>query len=53
MLRRLHFDNLPSGGLLNIRGRVIGKLTDVTKTLLGDAKTQSEREYTPAAPSSH
>jgi hypothetical protein len=53
MLRRLHFDNLPSGGLLNIRGRVIGKLTDVTKTLLGDAKTQSEHDYAGRPASSH
>ena len=28
VIRRLHFDNLPSGGLLNIRGRVVGKLKD-------------------------
>ena len=53
MLRRLHFDNLPSGGLLNIRGRVIGKLTDVTKTLLGDAKTQNEHDYAGRPAASH
>lgn len=28
MLRRFRFDNLPSGGLLNIRGKVIGSLKD-------------------------
>ncbi len=28
VLRRFRFDNLPSGGLLNIRGRVIGSLQD-------------------------
>ena len=32
-LRRFRFDNLPSGGLLNIRGKVIGSLRD---QLLGD-----------------
>ena len=33
VLRRFRFDNLPSGGLLNIRGKVIGSLRD---QLLGD-----------------
>jgi hypothetical protein len=28
VLRRFRFDNLPSGGLLNIRGKVIGSLRD-------------------------
>ena len=35
VIRRLHFDNLPSGGLLNIRGRVIGKLKDALADELG------------------
>ena len=51
-LRRLHFDDLPSGGLMNVRGRVIGKLRDQTRQSLGDAKTVSERAYAsaPASP---
>jgi hypothetical protein len=28
LLRRFRFDNMPSGGLINIRGKVIGKLRD-------------------------
>jgi hypothetical protein len=45
LLRRLHFDNLPSGGVMNVRGRVIGKLRERTAAFLRDAKTQSERAY--------
>jgi hypothetical protein len=33
VLRRFRFDNLPSGGLLNIRGKVVGSLRD---QMLGD-----------------
>jgi len=44
-LRRLHFDELPSGGLLDIRGKVIGKLRDQTRVALDEAKTVSERAY--------
>jgi hypothetical protein len=28
VLRRYRFDNMPSGGLINIRGRAIGALRD-------------------------
>jgi len=45
ILRRLHFDELPSGGLINVRGKVIGKLRGAMRTSLGDAKTVSERAY--------
>jgi len=45
LLRRLHFDNLPSGGVMNVRGRVTGKLRERTAAFLRDAKTQSERAY--------
>ena len=45
LLSRLHFDNLPSGGLINIRGRVIGKLKDRTAASLRAAKAESERAY--------
>ncbi|HTR21282.1 MAG TPA: hypothetical protein VMH88_10545, partial [Gemmatimonadales bacterium] len=45
LLRHWHFDELPSGGLLNVRGRVIGKLRDQTTASLRDAKASSERAY--------
>jgi len=51
ILRRLHFDELPSGGLINVRGKVIGKLRDAMRTSLGDAKTVTERAYASAPPS--
>ena len=50
-LRRLHFDELPSGGLLNIRGKVTGKLRDQTGRELDHVKTTTERAYTGATPS--
>lgn len=53
LLRRLHFDNLPSGGLLDLRRRVIGKLRDRTAGLLRDARTTSEQAYATAAGRSH
>jgi len=37
VLRRYRFDNMPSGGLLNIRGRAVGALRD---QLLADLKRQ-------------
>jgi hypothetical protein len=52
LLRRLHFDDLPSGGLTNVRGRVIGKLRDATATFLRDVKTRSEQAYARAPASS-
>jgi hypothetical protein len=42
VLRRYRFDNLPSGGLLNIRGRVVGKLRDAMRTELARAKREYE-----------
>jgi len=45
LLHRLHFDNLPSGGLINVRGKVVAKLSDRTRTTLRDAKVQSEQAY--------
>jgi hypothetical protein len=39
VFRRFRFDNLPSGGLLNIRGRAIGALRD---QLLADLRRQKE-----------
>jgi len=51
-LRRLHFDELPSGGLLDVRGKVIGKVREATRTNLLNAKTTNERAYAAAPPSS-
>jgi hypothetical protein len=45
LLRRLHFDDLPSGGLINVRGKVIGKLREGTAAVLRDAKARSEEVY--------
>jgi hypothetical protein len=45
LVRRLHFDNLPSGGALNVRGRVIGELLRRTTANLRDTKVRSERAY--------
>jgi hypothetical protein len=45
VLSRLHFDNLPSGGLINIRHKVSGKLKDRLAASLGVAKASSEQAY--------
>jgi hypothetical protein len=42
VLRRFRFDNLPSGGLLNIRGKVIGSLRDQMLADLAREKTTAE-----------
>ncbi|HKW41083.1 MAG TPA: hypothetical protein VJN39_07535 [Gemmatimonadales bacterium] len=48
LLHRLHFDDLPSGGLMNVRGKVIGKVRDETMTFLRDVKRRSEQAYASA-----
>jgi hypothetical protein len=45
VLSRLHFDNLPSGGLINIRHRVSGQLKDRIAASLRVAKASSEQAY--------
>lgn len=45
ILRRLHFNDLPSGGIVNIRGKVTGKLRQRTEAFLRDTKTRSEAGY--------
>ena len=45
LLRRLHFDDLPSGGLVNVRGKVIGKMRDRTMAFLRDTKKASEQAF--------
>jgi hypothetical protein len=42
VLRRFRFDNLPSGGLLNIRGKVVGSLRDQMLSDLAREKTAAE-----------
>jgi hypothetical protein len=42
VLRRFRFDNLPSGGLLNIRGKVVGSLRDQILADLAREKTAAE-----------
>ncbi len=45
MLRRLHFDDLPSGGIINVKGKVIGKTHDRTLGFLRDTKKTTEQAY--------
>jgi hypothetical protein len=42
-VRRYRFDHLPRGGLLNIRGRVVGGLRDNVQADLARLKRESER----------
>lgn len=42
VLNRLHFDNLPNGGILNLRGKITGKLRDETVSYLGELKSGYE-----------
>jgi hypothetical protein len=44
-LLRLHFDNLPSGGPLDIRGKVVDGMRDRTREFLRRVKESSERAY--------
>jgi hypothetical protein len=47
LVRRFRFDDLPSGGLINIRGKVVGKLRDKTRADLEREKATSERALEP------
>jgi hypothetical protein len=42
VVQRMRFDHLPSGGLLNIRGRVIGKMNEALAGELRDRKAALE-----------
>jgi len=42
VVQRMRFDNLPSGGLLNIRGRVIGRMHDMLRAELVERKSTLE-----------
>jgi hypothetical protein len=43
VFRRFRFDNMPSGGLLNIRGRAVGALRDQLLADLNRQKATAER----------
>ncbi len=43
LLRRFRFDALPSGGLLNLRGRVMGKLRDQARADIEREKATAEQ----------
>jgi hypothetical protein len=43
VVQRMRFDHLPSGGLLNIRGRVIGKMHDALRADLEQRKAAFDR----------
>jgi hypothetical protein len=47
-IRRLHFDDLPSGGIVNIRGKVVGKTRDMMQQQLRDTKRASEQAFASA-----
>ena len=52
LLRRFRFDDLPSGGIMNIRGKVVGKLRDQMRVDLERQKAGSEKALgsTPGSP---
>lgn len=45
VLKRMRFDNLPSGGLLNIRGKVLSRMQESMRADLAQRKAGLEREY--------
>jgi hypothetical protein len=51
-LERMHFDNLPNGGLFHVRRRVIGQLLHRSEDRLRDAKARSEQAFARTAASS-
>lgn len=50
VLRRSKFDDLPSGGLFNIRGRVVRKLRDALRSTLSDTRDEFGKAYADSAP---
>ena len=50
VLRRSKFDDLPSGGLFNIRGRAVRKLRDALRTTLSNTREELEKAYADSAP---
>jgi hypothetical protein len=50
VLRRSKFDDLPSGGLFNIRGKAVKKLRDALKIVLANTRTEVGKAYAESAP---
>jgi hypothetical protein len=49
ILRRSKFDDLPSGGLFNIRGRAVRKLRDLLRTTLSNTREELESAHADSA----
>ncbi|HEY8793915.1 MAG TPA: hypothetical protein VIM15_03145 [Gemmatimonadaceae bacterium] len=49
ILRRSKFDDLPSGGLFNIRGRAVKKLRDALRTTLSNTRDELGKAYADSA----
>lgn len=45
VLRRSKFDDLPSGGLFNIRGKAVKKLREALKTILANTRAEMAKAY--------
>ena len=45
VLRRQKFDDLPSGGLFNIRGKAVKKLREAMRTTLASTRTEMADAY--------
>ena len=50
ILRRSKFDDLPSGGLFNIRGKAVKKLRDAMRTTLASTRAELSTAYAEHAP---
>jgi hypothetical protein len=51
ILRRSKFDDLPSGGLFNIRGRAVKKLRDALRATLANTRDEVGKAYADSAAS--
>ena len=50
ILRRSKFDDLPSGGLFNIRGKAVKKLRDALRNTLANTRTEMSNAYAEHSP---
>jgi hypothetical protein len=50
VLRRQKFDDLPSGGLFNIRGKAVKKLRETLRTALANTRSEVASAYAGASP---
>ncbi len=53
VLRRQKFDDLPSGGLFNIRGKAVKKLRETLRTALTNTRAELSAAYSGAQPAQH